>query len=227
MIKTYFYILALSILSTNCNNDGQGNVVSKADKLYLTENKSTDTASEQTKVIEINCDSTYKGKGYQLKLVSLSNNDKNEVNYNFIFIVVKQTVGQAIEIYRDTLESSTQEIKFEDFNSDNIKDILIQNSSDVRSNWTYYLYVVHIQKNKLQKIKGFEKIKNPNYLPKYNLIDNIVKSGRDWTSFYKIQGDSIKDFGIVVYHNHAENETYNRDYDKAIETILKQEKNSR
>jgi len=48
-------------------------------------------------------------------------------------------------------------------------------------------------------IKGFEEIKNPSYIPNHNLIDNYVNSGKNWTSFYKIQGDSIKDFDIVVY----------------------------
>jgi len=122
-----------------------------------------------------------------------------------------------------------QEVKFEDFNKDKVKDILVQNISDVRSNWTYYLYFVDTANDKLKKIKGFEEIKNPNYIREYDLIDNYVMSGRNWTSFYKIQGDSIKDFNIVIYDGENENGrvTYNKDYKKAIATILGKEKNKR
>jgi hypothetical protein len=79
----------------------------------------------------------------------------------------------------------------------------------------------------LKKIKGFEEIKNPNYLPQYNLIDNYVISGKLWTSFYKIKGDSIKDFDVVVYDDQTDNGDYERDYKKALKLILAKEKNNR
>ena len=47
-------------------------------------------------------------------------------------------------------------------------------------------------------------------------------SGRNWTSFYKIVGDNIKDYEIVIYDGEDENGkvTYDEDYKKAIKTIL-------
>jgi hypothetical protein len=115
-------------------------------------------------------------------------------------------------------------VRFSDFNGDNIKDILIQNISDVRSNPTYYLYLVDTTHDKLTKIRGFEEIKNPSYVSKYNLIDNYVLSGQTWTSFYKIQNDTIKDFDIVIYDDNLGNGNYERDYNKAIKKILTAEK---
>ena len=178
----------------------------------------------QTNTNNVVVDTIYKYKNYQIKLIQLGNSA--EVNYNYIFTVSKNSNGKQTGFYRDTIESTTQEIQFTDYNNDGIKDILIQNSSDARSNWTYNLYLVSPLTDALKKIKGFNEIKNPQYMPKHNLISNMVMSGRDWTSFYKIQGDSIKDFGIIIYDDHnVDNNTYSKDYNKAIQTILKQEKN--
>ena len=56
----------------------------------------------------------------------------------------------------------------------------------------------------------------------------MVMSGRNWTSFHKIIGDTIKDFNIVIYDGEDENgiDTYDADYKKAIKKILTKEKNS-
>ena len=101
-------------------------------------------------------------KGISIKLIPLDTNKVDEPEYQFIFITIKQQSGQSLEIFRDTIESTVQEVKFTDFNNDNIKDILIQNISDVRSNWTYNLYIVDKKLDFIRKIKGFEDIKNPN-----------------------------------------------------------------
>jgi hypothetical protein len=92
------------------------------------------------------------------------------------------------------------------------------------------LYLVDLKKDKLTKIKGFEEIKNPNYLPEYHLIDCSVMSGRDWTSFYKIQGDSVKDFGYVVYWGQDEEgnpKDPELEYKKTLKKIIQQEKRNR
>ncbi len=53
-------------------------------------------------------------------------------------------------------------------------------------------------------------------------------SGRNWTGFYKILGDTIKDFKIVIYERDDENgkNTYDGDYKKVINKIMTNEKNS-
>jgi hypothetical protein len=52
-------------------------------------------------------------------------------------------------------------------------------------------------------------------------------SGRIWTSFYKIKGDSIKDFDVVIYDDQTDNGNYDRDYKKAIDSIMTKEKKDR
>ncbi len=222
-------ILIFTLFATiiSCNNSERNKITSlygngKTKQKSLT-NKPTDNAG----IVEINCDTIYKDPGISIKLIPFDTKKVNEQESRFIFLLSKLQNGLQREIFRDTIESTVQEVKFSDFNNDNIKDILIQNNSDVRSNWTYYLYIVGKNANSIKKIKGFEEIKNPNYIPKYDLIDNMVASGRNWTSFYKIIGDTIKDFNIVIYDGEDENGlyTYDTDYKKAINKILINEKN--
>jgi hypothetical protein len=216
------FILTLFATLTSCKNVGQNKELSKLDSVTVNQNSLTNNPADNSEIVEINCDSIYTDKGISIKLFPLDTKKDNEPEYKFIFLTIKQQNGQSFEIFRDTIESTVQEVKFVDFNNDNIKDILIQNISDVRSNWTYNLFIVDKNLDVIRKIKGFEEIKNPNYLTKYDLIDNVVMSGRNWTSFYKIVGDSIRDFEIVIYDGEDENGkvTYDEEYKKAIKTIL-------
>lgn len=166
------------------------------------------------------CDTVYKNKGYKITLKRFDISNEDEKIPNSVFTFSKLTNGLYLSLFSDSIFNRVQVIQFADFNNDSIKDILVQNFSDVRSNWTYYLYLVDTAQNKLKKIKGFEEIKNPHYLPQYNLIDNYVMSGQIWTSFYKIQGDTVKDFDIVIYCNEVDEGKYGRDYKKAIKSIL-------
>ena len=177
--------------------------------------------------LQIICDSIYKAKNYRITLITFDKNNEDETVFNSVFILAKLINGKYKTIYSDSIYSRISEVKFKDYNNDKVKDILIQNYSDVRSNLTYYLYLVDTKTDKLKKIRGFEEIKNPNYLPQYNLIDNYVLSGRIWTSFYKIKGARIKDFGIEIYDNQTEDGSYERAYRKAINKILRIEKNNR
>lgn len=174
---------------------------------------------------EFNCDTIYKGKGYRIQLNSKLDTIYDETKNNSKFILYKVSKAGKKIIYSDSIYNRVHEIRFEDFNNDNVKDILVQNVSDVRSNYTYYLYLVDLTHDKLTKIKGFEEIKNPNYVREYNLIDNYVMSGQIWTSFYKIQGNKIKDYNIVIYDNQTEDGSYDKEYLKAIKKITRKPKN--
>jgi hypothetical protein len=219
MTTKHFFILILFADMTSCNNAGNNNVTSDLDCLIASKNSLINKLNETA---EINCDSIYKNRGFSIKLISLVTTIESDTENMFIFLVNAHQGDQNSEIFRDTIQSTVQEVKFIDFNNDSVKDILIQNSSDVRSNWTYYLYIVDKNNDLIRKIKGFEAIKNPNYITKYDLIDNLVMSGRNWTSFYKINGDSILDFNIVIYDGEDENGnvTYDTEYKKAINKIL-------
>jgi len=222
------FILILVATITSCNNSVQHKKSSDPDNSKGNQNSLVNKTYGNPEIIEINCDSIYKDKGISIRLIPVDSNANNEKKYKFIFLVVKQLDRQQTEVFRDTIESTIQEVKFADFNNDSVKDILIQNTSDVRSNWTYSLYLVDKSFERIRKVKGFEEIKNPNYLPEYDLIDNMVMSGRNWTGFYKIAGDTIKDFDIVIYDGEDENGkvTYESNYKKAIQEILSNEKTS-
>ncbi len=49
---------------------------------------------------------------------------------------------------------------------------------------------------------------------------NMVISGRTWTSFYKIQGDSIKDLDVLIYHRDENGkDIYDKEYKRAIKKL--------
>lgn len=182
---------------------------------------------QDTIVFETVCDSVYSKQGYKIIQKYFPKDIDISTDRNCVFQFLRTIGSKQHIIYKDTIYSSTGEIAFVDFNRDGIRDIMIHNISDVRSNWTYYLYLVDTVRDKLKKIKGFEKIKNPNYLPRHDIIDNYVISGQCRTSFYNIIGDTIKDYNIVIYDDHRENGTYESEYKNAIQAILKNEKMSR
>ena len=106
---------------------------------------------------EIDCDSLYPNKNYKIVLKgNFENVDDDDHNSEFIFYQIKD--GKKIVIFKDSILIRFGGIEFKDFNNDNIKDVLIQNESDVRSNLTYNLYLVDLKNDKLKKIKGFNEI---------------------------------------------------------------------
>ena len=54
----------------------------------------------------------------------------------------------------------------------------------------------------------------------------VKDEGEKHTSCYKIKAESIKDFGIEIYDNQTEDGSYERNYTKAINKIIKKEKNN-
>jgi len=169
----------------------------------------------------IHCDSLYPGMNCTATHIAMDTlgKDTNPDHKNSVFIFTKN--GR--ELIRDTIYSRVQDIVFADYNNDNIKDILVHHHSDVRSNWTHFLYLVDIKKDKLKKINGFEQIKNPTFNSEYNIVENYVNSGRNWTSFYKIISDTVYNYDILIYDGENEDGTYTHDEDyKAALKKLKQ-----
>lgn len=228
MTGNLLFILTLLTLNS-CNNSGVQTKTSIADTSKIVSTALDKTIKDGFETTEINCDTVYLGKVYKLILRKFDSTSEDETKFNSVFSFQKRTNGKYSEIFSDSIFNITQDVKFEDFNNDKVKDILVQNYSDVRSNWTYYLYLIDTTYDRLKKIIGFEEIKNPSYVSKYDLIDNHVVSGTNWTSFYKIKGDTIFDFGIVIYGDPSvDNDLkYDRDYKKTIKTILAGEKNNR
>jgi hypothetical protein len=225
VMKLFLTLLIFTL--TNCGSNNQHAVPEQTDSSNNVEIGIAVSENESFEKTEILCDTVYKNKGYKLTLARFDTTNQDETIPNTLFTFSRLTNGQYLPVYSDSIFNQSQEIQFADFNNDNVKDILVYHLSDVRSNRSYYLYLVDLAQNKLRKVKGFEQIKNPNYLPQYNLIDNYVMSGQIWTSFYKIKGDTIKNFDIVIYDNQTDDESYERDYKKAIKSILAKEKANR
>ncbi|MPT30128.1 MAG: hypothetical protein E2600_00370 [Chryseobacterium sp.] len=180
--------------------------------------------AQSKEVVKINCDSIFNKKGYS---VSLEFDPKDQTILNVLFTFSKKIKGKEKIIYQERLHSQFQNVEFIDFNGDGIKDILIENTSDVRSNLTYNLFIVDFKNQNLRKIEGFDEIKNPNYLKEYDLIDCLVMSGKNWTSFYKIEGNKIKDLGYVIQDGEDDNGKdleYDKNYELTLTKILKSEK---
>lgn len=172
--------------------------------------------------LTINCDSIYPNKSFQLTLITFDTSNEEDIENNSVFIFSKVINDKVVEIFRDSVYSKVQAIEFHDFNGDKIKDILVQNISDARSNWTYNLYLMNNKKGSLKKIRGFNEIKNPLFDIKYKVIANYVNSGTNWTEFYKIKGDSVINCGITIHDNtkkDIQGKEYQRDYQKAISKI--------
>lgn len=180
------------------------------------------TVALAQKTVEVKCDSIYKNKGIVIRLETFNDKDENDFGKNnSVLVIEKNDENRKLVLLKDSIFSAAQKIEFADFNNDKIKDILVQNSSDVRSNWTYYLYLYDSKNNSFKKVEGFEEIKVPKFNAKYNLVENYVMSGRNWTSFYRIKNTKIQDLGIVIYDGENEKgiNTYEKDYQAAIKKI--------
>lgn len=217
------FIITLLIFATACG-DRQNRDRTAIGNTFK---ESADAAifSEKDNNIVVGCDSIYDKKGYKVFLTPIRDADEGENSKWYLFKFARKDSTGDVEIYKDTIESSVAQVSFIDFNSDGIKDILIQNISDVRSNWTYNLFLVDASLYTLTHIRGFEEIKNPTYLPTEGIVTNYVSSGTNWTSFYKILDDTVTDFGIVIEDDLNDDSSYKRNYDKALLSIKRRKKN--
>ena len=177
-----------------------------------------------TITVSIKCDSIYTKKRLSVLLVryEYEEEDGYENEKNSVFILNKKINGIVKEVYRDTIFSKMQQIDFIDFNGDDVKDILVQNTSSARSSWTYTLYLVNPKDYTLRKIKGFDQIPSPTYNSEYDIVEGYILSGEDYTSFYKIIKNHVYDYKIYASDNHQEDD--DGEYEKAIQKILKRNK---
>ena len=168
--------------------------------------------------VEVRCDSIYKNKEILVKIINFDNEkDGYDEEKNSILIIEQNLKAKKSILVKDSIFSKVQKIEFVDFNNDKIKDILVQNISDVRSNWTYYLYLYNPKNNSFKKVKDFEKIKNPKYNSKQNIVESYVVSGQDWVGFYKIKDYKALDLKTEIIDDHGKN--FEKEYNKAIKKI--------
>lgn len=224
----FIRIFNLLIFSTilSCSKQKDPKINQEIEGITKTDGAAQNIVKVHIDTLFIDCDSIYKGKGYHITHIMFDPYNEDDKINNSVIIFEKLVKSTKLELFRDTIFSTVQQIQFIDYNNDKMKDILVQNEADVRSNGTFYLYLFDARLEKLKRVKGFEGIKNPIFNPKYNLIENEVMSGINWTAFYKLQGDTIFDYGIVIDHGPDKNgnDHFEKDYTKAINKIRKKEK---
>ena len=206
-------IILASIFQGSCSNENSGSKLAKNPTL-----NNSEVFDSMSRIIE--CDSIYPNKKVRVELIEHSFEDPE------LSAILRITKKDEL-IIKDSLSTSVFAVEFKDFNGDGLDDILIQNSSDVRSNWTWNLYLAKDSLKSFQRSKGFEKIKNPNYLKKHDLVDCLVLSGKNWTCFYQINDDKIHEFDYTVYMGYNSEEKKYYDYDNDYEATLKKILNSK
>ncbi|MFN7600628.1 MAG: XAC2610-related protein, partial [Bacteroidota bacterium] len=164
----------------------------------------------------INCDSVFSEVGYYIQLItfdSLLNNQGNS-----ILVFGQRNQGGQEQIYLDTLYSKVGQVEFRDFNQDDIKDVLVQNESDARSNWTYNLFLTDLKGRTLTMVQGFDQVKNPSLNSDLQIIESHVNSGTNYIEFYKlVNRDSIFKYDILVYD--SMDDISERNYKLALDKI--------
>lgn len=146
----------------------------------------------------INCDSVFNETGYYIRLFTYHH--VMDSRYNAIFVFGQTVRGVEEQIYIDSLYSKVGQVSFMDINQDGTKDILIQHDSDVRSNWTYHLFLPDLRGRTLNKVRGFEQVRNPRVNTDAGIIESRVSSGTNYIEFYKlVNKDSIYKYDLLVY----------------------------
>ncbi|HQQ98540.1 MAG TPA: hypothetical protein PLX35_14815 [Cyclobacteriaceae bacterium] len=151
-----------------------------------------------TDTLVINCDSVFNETGYYVRLFTYDSRLENR--YNAIFVFGQTISGGEERIYVDSLYSKVGQVSFMDINQDGTKDILIQHDSDVRSNWTYHLFLTDLRGRRLNRVRGFDQVRNPRVNTDAGIIESRVSSGTNYIEFYKlVNKDSIYKYDLLVY----------------------------
>ncbi|WP_134204459.1 XAC2610-related protein [Pedobacter suwonensis] len=119
------------------------------------------------------------------------------------------------------LRQISNNITYEDYNNDEIKDLLIFEDTGGRGGNSFYnLYLVNPKNHTLTKVGDFNKIVNPNYNKKYKVIVSYGLTGTNYYQLYKLNKKHIP-YKIGKPFD----DTEDLDLDKKIATILKKNNN--
>ena len=225
--KQFTIILCLAFVFFSCKEEAKDN------KIVNEQKQVTADSAYSGESDELIPDSIYLDKHYKFVLKKFSEQmEINDSTYEFIPNTVlsfqKLVNGKYVELFTDSIACEQLLFDYKQFMGDSLPELMINNNRDFRSNWTYYLYAVDTLNDKIKRIKNFEIIKNPNYLPQYDLVDNYVASDQFWTNFYKINADTVIDFDMVVNGGgpvaEGEKDTFEEDYNRALKKVLKRVK---
>lgn len=120
-----------------------------------------------------------------LHLSGNENYDEKKINAGVIFTHSEH--GEVKRIFEDSFHCMNNLVESQDFDNDNIKDVLIMNHSGGRSNSTFHLFLVDTLTPKLTYVKGFENLPNPDLDSINNIIMSFGMAGEDVIcNYYRI-----------------------------------------
>jgi len=127
-------------------------------------------------------------------LISIQNCPEGEEGGNNAIICFERKISKTDQIlWKDSLFVKIQSnfLTYQDFNGDGIKDIVIFSETGARGgNSFYYLYLVDPKNRKVNRVKNFENIVNPEYNIKHHVVVSYGLSGTNNYSIYKISKDN-------------------------------------
>lgn len=147
--------------------------------------------------------------------------DKEPPNANIYFGKSGKTADKIFWKENLDMRHITDNITYEDYNNDDIKDILIFEDTGARGGNSFYnLYLVNLKNHTLTKVKDFNKIVNPSYNKKYKVIVSYGLTGTNYYQLYRLNKKYIP-YKIGEHFD----ETDNLDLDKKIASVLKKNNN--
>jgi len=204
---------SLILYFSACDNAQSSNVNTSAAKLVDTKTKTETEIYTDTTVI------LFGDTSYELTLhIFDTTNNYDAENNNAVLTFIEQERNQSKILFHDSLFCMYPDIDFKDFNNDKIKDVLIFYYTGARANPTYHLYLSDSKNHKLIRVKGFEKLPNPDLDTTNNIITSIALAGTNYYSFYRID---TKNKLINLEHSFEEDPNDSTQYEKAIQQIQK------
>lgn len=156
---------------------------------------------------------------------------KNRATYysgdnNALLIITRQSDKK--QVVRDSLYSQWGHVRFEDYNDDGYKDVLVSNTVGARAaNGTEYLYVTNIKNKTFRRIKGFETDIVSSSIDSNKIIESSTLVGETITcNFYKLSNYNLIDLGLVSIEmmsdsNSSDAKAYDKAYAKALKLAKK------
>ena len=197
--------------------------------------KKTDAADESDRRIQIkevpkrnrNSESdtsftVFNNENYWIEFTDMDSNTEEEHHLGVLKLLYQYDEQTTVVMYKDTLEFFMPVLKLQDFNEDGIQDLTILYNSSARSDWSYHLYLADSLNHTLHKVKGFEKICNPEMDLNNNIIKSIAHANVSYYSFYRInKKNKLVNLGQAFEGNGSGDSLK---LEKAIETIVNESK---
>jgi hypothetical protein len=143
-----------------------------------------------------------------------------DINANIYFGKIGLKTDQVFWKEKIYAKLINENIAYEDYNGDGIKDVLIFSETGARGgNAFYYLFLIDPKNKKIHKVKNFETIVNPEYNHKHHVVVSYGLSGTNNYSIYKIS----KEYNAYKIGKSFE-DTFESDpteLDKRIRKVLK------